>query len=101
MLTYPTINPVALSLGPLDIHWYGVMYLIGFVGGWWLARLRARRPESSWTKQQVDDLVFYVVLGVILGGRLGYILFYGFENLLADPLSLFRIWEEECRFTVV
>lgn len=93
MLTYPTINPVALSLGPLDIHWYGVMYLIGFVGGWWLARLRARRPESSWTKQQVDDLVFYVVLGVILGGRLGYILFYGFENLLADPLSLFRIWE--------
>lgn len=69
------------------------MYLIGFAGGWWLARLRAKSAESGWSSQQVDDLVFYVVLGVLLGGRLGYILFYGFENLLADPISLFRIWE--------
>jgi len=69
------------------------MYLVGFVAGWWLARRRAARPDSGWTHQQVDDLLFYVVLGVILGGRIGYILFYGWENLLADPLSLFRIWE--------
>lgn len=93
MLTYPSINPEALSIGPLSLHWYGIMYLVGFVGGWWLARWRAARPDSGWTCQQVDDLLFYVVLGVMLGGRIGYTLFYGMDNLLADPLSLFRIWE--------
>lgn len=93
MLTYPDIDPVALSIGPLSVHWYGVMYLVGFVGGWWLARLRARRPGSGWSPEQVDDLLFYIVLGVILGGRLGYTLFYGFPALLADPLSILRIWE--------
>jgi phosphatidylglycerol:prolipoprotein diacylglycerol transferase len=93
MLTYPDIDPVALSIGPLSIHWYGAMYLVGFVGGWWLGRLRAARPDSGWSVQQVDDLLFYIVLGVVLGGRLGYVLFYGFDTLLADPLSLLRIWQ--------
>lgn len=93
MLTYPNISPEAISLGPLSIHWYGIMYLVGFTGGWWLARRRAARPDSGWSQQQVDDLLFYVVLGVILGGRIGYTVFYGMDNLLADPLSLFRIWE--------
>ena len=93
MLTYPNISPEVVSLGPLSIYWYGVMYLVGFIGGWWLARIRAARPDSGWTRQQVDDLVFYVVLGVILGGRIGYTVFYGMEHLLADPLSLFRVWE--------
>lgn len=93
MLTYPSINPEAISFGPLIVHWYGIMYLVGFVGGWWLARLRAARADLGWSRQQVDDLLFYVVLGVILGGRIGYTLFYGMANLLEDPLSLFRIWE--------
>jgi len=93
MLTYPNIDPLAFSLGPLRVHWYGVMYLIGFAGGWWLGRRRATRPDSGWTPQQVDDLLFYIVLGVIVGGRLGYALFYGFSDLLTDPLSLFRIWQ--------
>jgi phosphatidylglycerol:prolipoprotein diacylglycerol transferase len=93
MLTYPYIDPVALSLGPLKIHWYGVMYLVGFLGGWWLGRWRAARPESGWSAKEVDDLLFYIVLGVVLGGRIGYILFYGFSGLLHDPLMLFRIWE--------
>lgn len=93
MLTYPNIDPVAVAIGPLSIHWYGLMYLVGFFGGWWLGRIRASRPGSTWTPQQVDDLLFYIVLGVVLGGRLGYVLFYGFSELMDDPLSLLRIWE--------
>jgi phosphatidylglycerol:prolipoprotein diacylglycerol transferase len=93
MLTYPDIDPIALSLGPFKVHWYGLMYLVGFLGGWWLARWRARRPNSGWRPQQVDDLLFYVVLGVVLGGRLGYVLFYGWEQWLREPLMLLRIWE--------
>jgi phosphatidylglycerol:prolipoprotein diacylglycerol transferase len=93
MFTYPAIDPVALSLGPIKIHWYGLMYLVGFVGGWWLGRVRARRPDSGWTVEQVDDLLFYVALGVILGGRLGYILFYDLGGIIDDPVRLLRIWE--------
>ena len=93
MFTYPAIDPVALSLGPLKIHWYGLMYLVGFVGGWWLGRVRARRPDSGWTVDQVDDLLFYVALGVILGGRLGYILFYDLGGIIDDPVRLLRVWE--------
>jgi phosphatidylglycerol:prolipoprotein diacylglycerol transferase len=92
-LLYPDIDPVFLALGPLKIHWYGLTYLIGMVAGWWLARVRAKKAGSEWTAAQVDDLLFYVALGVILGGRLGYSLFYGFENWLADPLVLLRPWE--------
>jgi phosphatidylglycerol:prolipoprotein diacylglycerol transferase len=93
MLTYPEIDPVALSLGPLRIHWYGLMYLIGFAGGWWLGRVRANRPQSSWTPSQVDDLLFYVVMGVVLGGRIGYMLFYAFPQFINQPLMLLRIWD--------
>jgi phosphatidylglycerol:prolipoprotein diacylglycerol transferase len=93
MLTYPNIDPVLLSLGPVSVHWYGAMYLVGFVAGWWLGRRRAVRPDSGWRVEQVDDLLFYIALGVVLGGRLGYTLFYGFEELLRDPLSLLRIWQ--------
>jgi phosphatidylglycerol:prolipoprotein diacylglycerol transferase len=93
MFTYPAIDPVALALGPLKIHWYGLMYLVGFVGGWWLGRVRARRPDSGWTVEQVDDLLFYVALGVVLGGRLGYILFYDLGGIVEDPVRLLRVWE--------
>ncbi|MGQ9659357.1 MAG: prolipoprotein diacylglyceryl transferase [Thermochromatium sp.] len=93
MLTYPDIDPVALALGPLKVHWYGLMYLIGFALAWWLGRWRARRPESGWTAEMVDDLIFYGVIGVIAGGRLGYMLFYGLDQLLANPLNLFKVWE--------
>ncbi|HEB97467.1 MAG TPA: prolipoprotein diacylglyceryl transferase [Sedimenticola thiotaurini] len=93
MLTYPNIDPIALAIGPLKVHWYGVMYLVGFLGGWALGRWRVARPGSGWSAQQLDDLLFYIVLGVILGGRLGYTLFYGYSTLLSDPLSILRIWE--------
>jgi phosphatidylglycerol:prolipoprotein diacylglycerol transferase len=93
MLTYPEIDPVAIAVGPLKVHWYGLMYLIGFVAGWLLGRWRAARPGSGWTADMVDDLVFYSVIGVIAGGRLGYMLFYGFDQLLANPFNIVRIWE--------
>jgi len=93
MLTYPDIDPVALSLGPLKIHWYGLMYLIGFAMVWWLGRIRARRPDSGWDAGQISDLVFYGALGAVLGGRIGYILFYNFPFFMADPLSIFKVWQ--------
>lgn len=93
MLTYPNIDPVLVSFGPVAVHWYGVMYLVGFLAGWWLGRWRAARPGSGWRAEQVDDLLFYIALGVVLGGRIGYALFYGFDELQRDPLSLLRIWQ--------
>jgi phosphatidylglycerol:prolipoprotein diacylglycerol transferase len=93
MLAYPQIDPVILRLGPLAIRWYGLMYLVGFCAGWLLGRHRARRPGSGWTAVQVDDLITYLLLGVVVGGRLGYVLFYDLSGFLADPLSLFMIWQ--------
>jgi len=94
MLTYPAIDPVAISLGPLAIHWYGLMYAIGFAAGWWLGRHRAaKQPWRPVEPAQMDDLVLYVAIGVIVGGRLGYMLFYGWEQLAANPLSLLMVWQ--------
>ncbi|PVY78846.1 prolipoprotein diacylglyceryl transferase [Tamilnaduibacter salinus] len=93
MLRYPQIDPVAISIGPLKIHWYGLTYLVGFLSAWFLGRLRARKPGSPLNEEQMGDLIFYAALGVILGGRFGYVVFYNFELFLADPLWLFRIWE--------
>ncbi|MFT3907435.1 MAG: prolipoprotein diacylglyceryl transferase [Steroidobacteraceae bacterium] len=93
MLTYPTFNPIALQLGPLKVHWYGIMYLVGFAVAWYLARWRARQPTSTWTANDVDDLIFYAMLGVILGGRIGYVVFYGTSMWRNDLLYPFKIWE--------
>ena len=93
MLTYPEIDPVAVSLGPLKIHWYGLMYLVGFAGGWWLAKVRARRPGSGWNPDEIGDLVFYIALGVVLGGRIGYVIFYNFPVFAENPLIIFKIWQ--------
>ena len=93
MLTFPEIDPVALELGPLKVRWYGLMYLVGFVGGWWVAVRRAKQLALAWTEDQVSDLLFFVALGVVLGGRVGYVLFYSFDAFRADPLLLVRVWE--------
>jgi phosphatidylglycerol---prolipoprotein diacylglyceryl transferase len=93
MIPYPNIDPVALQLGPVAVRWYGLMYIIGFAIAWFLGRHRAKQPGSSWTPQQVDDLIFYSALGVILGGRLGSILFYNFDAWMHDPVMLVRVWE--------
>ncbi|MBA56313.1 MAG: prolipoprotein diacylglyceryl transferase [Pseudomonadales bacterium] len=92
MLMYPEIDPVAIQLGPLSVRWYGIMYLIGFASGYWLLARRARRPNSGWTVEQVSDVIFYGALGVILGGRIGYVLFYNFSAFLSDPLILVKVW---------
>ncbi|MEL7045588.1 MAG: prolipoprotein diacylglyceryl transferase [Pseudomonadota bacterium] len=93
MLTYPVIDPVALSLGPLKVHWYGLTYLAGLAFAWWLALRRCRRPDAPLAREQVDDLIFYAALGVVLGGRFGYVLFYGGQRLADDPGWLLRVWE--------
>jgi phosphatidylglycerol:prolipoprotein diacylglycerol transferase len=93
MLTHPGFDPVALRLGPLAVHWYGLMYLAGFLGAWWLGTRRAAQPHIAWPRDRVTDLLFYVVMGVILGGRIGYTLFYNFNGFLADPLVIVRLWE--------
>jgi phosphatidylglycerol:prolipoprotein diacylglycerol transferase len=94
MLPYPAIDPVAISIGPVKVHWYGLMYVIGIGATWVLARRRAQSSaESVLSTGQVEDLIFYAALGMVIGGRLGYMLFYNFSGFLHDPLMLFRIWE--------
>ncbi|MAY38835.1 MULTISPECIES: prolipoprotein diacylglyceryl transferase [Spongiibacter] len=93
MLVHPNIDPVAVQLGPLAIHWYGLMYLFGFAAAWYLGKKRCAQPWSPIKEEQLEDLIFYGALGVILGGRMGYVLFYNFEQFLSDPLWLLRVWE--------
>jgi len=91
MLNYPEIDPIIFAIGPLAVRWYGLMYVLGFVGAWMLARNRAHQSWSAIKPNQVDELIFYGMLGVIVGGRLGYSLVYGWEYWLEDPLYLFKI----------
>jgi phosphatidylglycerol---prolipoprotein diacylglyceryl transferase len=93
MIPYPNIDPVAIQLGPVAIRWYGLMYIIGFGIAWYLARRRAREPGSGWSTQQIDDLIFYGAIGLIVGARLGSIVFYNFDAWLRDPVMLLRVWE--------
>ena len=86
------IDPVALSIGSLHLRWYGLMYLAGFGIGWLLGRWRASRPGSGWTGPDVDDLLTCVMIGIILGGRLGYVLFYDLPVYINDPMEIVRIW---------
>ena len=91
---HPQLDPVAISIGPLSVHWYGLMYLVAFVLFVVLGRLHARRlPQQGWTNQTIDDLLFYGALGVVLGGRLGYVLFYKPGYYLAHPLEIFALWQ--------
>ncbi len=103
MLKYPEIDPIIVQFGPFELfgntfepalRWYGLMYLIGIGLGWWLLQRRAKSGRlPNWTGEQVTDLVFYAAFGVVIGGRIGSILFYNFDSWLSDPLSLLRIWE--------
>ena len=87
MLVYPEIDPIAIQFGPVSIAWYGIMYLLGFIVAYNLAKIRVQQDWSPLSKKHIDDLIFYSVIGVILGGRFGYMLFYDSVHLISDPLS--------------
>ncbi len=93
MLQYPQIDPVAIALGPIEVHWYGLAYLAAIAFAWWLAARRSTQPGAAVRREQVDDLIFFSAVGVVLGGRVGYVLFYGTDRLLDDPLWALRVWE--------
>ena len=93
MFQYPDIDPVALALGPIQVRWYGLMYIAGFALGWLGTRARAKRVDSPIDIARADDLIFYIALGVFIGGRVGYMLIYDFSTLIAAPLSLFAVWQ--------
>ena len=96
MLVHPQFDPIALQLGPIAVHWYGICYLVAFGTFLWLANVRiAQAPfaAAGWTRRDVEDLLFYGVLGVVIGGRLGYVIFYKPDHYLANPQEIFAVWK--------
>ncbi len=87
-------DPVAITIFGWGIHWYGLMYVLAFVSAWWLARLQTKRQQyQDWNNEQIEDLLFYGGMGVILGGRIGYVLFYAFPDFIHNPLMIFKVWQ--------
>ncbi len=103
MLKHPNFDPVAISIpdfslfgitiGPIDIHWYGIMYLMGFSAAWIIGMHRAKKSWTPVVRQQIEDMIFYGALGVVIGGRVGYVVFYGFSDFIENPMWLFKIWD--------
>lgn len=93
MLNYPQFDPVMISLGPLQLRWYGMMYVFGILSGWLLGRYRATKPWNKMSPERMDDFLTWAILGVVLGGRIGYVLFYNPSFYLANPLKIFAVWE--------
>lgn len=92
VIMFPNIDPVAVQLGPVAIHWYGLSYLAGIALGWWYLSWRARFARGDWNGDAVSDVVFYAALGAVAGGRIGYVLFYSFDSYLTDPMQIFAVW---------
>src|SRR5438477_6166771 len=93
MLTYPAIDPIAFYIATWPVYWYGMMYLVGFLGGWGVLALRLRKSPRGFTHDQLGDAVFYTAIGGILGGRLGYILFYDWQVIFTDPVFILQTWK--------
>ena len=93
MWNYPEFDPVAISLGPVSIHWYAISYLVGIGLAWWVLGVKSRRQNLGWSDAAISDVVFYAVLGIILGGRIGYMVFYGHAQIAADPTVLLKVWQ--------
>ncbi|MBF0447132.1 MAG: prolipoprotein diacylglyceryl transferase [Magnetococcales bacterium] len=93
MIAFPNIDPVIVEIGPLSIRWYGAMYSLAFILGWPLLKSRAKKLSANLSETFLGDLLVLVLIGVVLGGRLGYILFYQFGYYLSNPLAVFRVWE--------
>jgi phosphatidylglycerol:prolipoprotein diacylglycerol transferase len=94
MYIHPGFDPIAVSLGPIAVRWYGLMYVIGFGLIWWFGRMRVNaNPNGVWQQKDLDDVMFYGILGTILGGRMGYVLFYKFGDYINVPWKIFYVWE--------
>lgn len=92
MLVYHHIDPVAFVCGPLEIRWYGIMYLLGFLSAWVLSSIRCKKTYRSLTKSQIHDIIFYAFIGVIIGGRVGHVLFYDFAHFIHKPWTIINLW---------
>lgn len=93
MLSYPYFDPNMISIGPIQLRWYGMMYVFGVVTGWLLGRYRAKKPWNKMTPARMDDFITWAVVGVVAGGRLGYCLFYNFDYYFYAPHKIFYVWE--------
>ena len=93
IISFGPFNIFGMNLGPIGLKWYGLMYMLGIIAAWWLGNRRSESEDNSWDKEQVSDMIFYGFLGVVLGGRVGYVLFYHMDLFLADPIYLFKITE--------
>jgi len=93
MIIFPDLNPIAFSLGPIKVHWYGLMYLLGFCIAWGLATWRTKHYHLPWSEEEIGDLIFFAALGIVIGGRLGYLFFYKTTAFIHHPLIAFKIWE--------
>ena len=93
MLNYPQFDPVMFSIGPLQLRWYGMMYVLGILSAWLLGRYRATKPWNKWSVTNLDDFITWAIIGVVVGGRLGYVLFYNADFYLSNPLKIFAVWE--------
>lgn len=91
-LAYPEVSPIMFEVGPLVIRWYSMAYLVGILLGWWIVSKRVKKYNIDLNSTNIEDLVFYFTLGVILGGRFGYVIFYGTDRFLSNPLEIFAIW---------
>lgn len=92
-ISFPEIDPIAFHVGPFALHWYGLMYLVGVLFALWLARRRAKRPGSLWNPKEIENLIFYGFIGLFIGGRLGYVLFYDFPVFMQHPVRIFKVWQ--------
>ncbi len=93
MVQFPAIDPIAVRLGPIAIHWYGLAYLVGILLVWHFLQRRGPNAQPPWTKDEIGDLVFYAALGAVLGGRIGYVLFYQFSSYVEHPLNVLKVWQ--------
>ena len=93
MISYPQINPVAFSLGPLKVHWYGISYLLSFMIAWMLAKYRLKTSYHRWNNEIITDFIIYAAFGALIGGRVGYVLFYEINHFMEDPWHIVKIWQ--------
>ncbi|MEM7540305.1 MAG: prolipoprotein diacylglyceryl transferase [Pseudomonadota bacterium] len=93
MIAFPAIDPIAIQIGPIAVRWYGLAYVAGIGIGWWYLNRAARQERLSWNQEQIGDLVFYAAVGAVLGGRIGYALFYNLASYASNPLHVFAVWE--------